>query len=236
MSVSVSDSTWRSRRSGGTTPTSARISCSSRTSSRTCGTGCLRDAVAFYRKLEGLLAGQADARSRRALGRAYEEVGDLTDKIGSIPEALAIHRKALEVRRALAPDAASDPTAKADVGRSLIAIGILLNKVGQHDQALRSYEDARSELGGLVGTGPGARRDPWRYCSELLLDRLDILPDGQASRGHGRPRAGACDRGVVRSHRIRTRWMMRASCRGATTTSEICELAEGKWPEALESL
>ena len=29
----------------------------------------LRDAVAFYRKLEGLLAGQADARSRRALGR-----------------------------------------------------------------------------------------------------------------------------------------------------------------------
>jgi serine/threonine-protein kinase len=48
----------------------------------------LRDAIEFYRKLEGLLSGQTDARSRRALARAYEEVGDLTGKIGSIPEAL----------------------------------------------------------------------------------------------------------------------------------------------------
>src|SRR5262249_6545102 len=62
----------------------------------------LHDAVEFYRKLEGLLSGQTDARSRRALARAYEEVGDLTGTIGLIPGALEAHRKALVVRRALA--------------------------------------------------------------------------------------------------------------------------------------
>jgi serine/threonine protein kinase len=115
----------------------------------------LRDAVEFYRKLEGLLSGQADARSRRALGRAYEEVGELTDKIGSIPEALAMHRKALEVRRALAREFSSEPATIAEVGRSTIAIGIFLNKLGQHDEALALHKEARALLGGLAGSWPG---------------------------------------------------------------------------------
>jgi serine/threonine-protein kinase len=115
----------------------------------------LRDAVGFYRKLEGLLSGQADVRSRRTLGRAYVEVGELTDKIGSVLEALATHRKALEVRRALAREATSDSDTKADVGRSLIAIGGLLGKVGRYEEALASYEEAHSVLRGLAGPGPG---------------------------------------------------------------------------------
>jgi serine/threonine-protein kinase len=115
----------------------------------------LRDAVAFYRKLESLLFGQADARSRRALGRAYEEVGELTAKIGSIPEALSVHGKALEVRRALAQEPSSDPATRADVGRSLIAIGLLLGKTGRHVEELALHEEARSLLAGLAGSGPG---------------------------------------------------------------------------------
>jgi len=114
----------------------------------------LHDAVQFYRKLEGLLSGQADVRSRRALGRAYEEVGELTQKIGSIPKALATHRKALEVRRKLAPEATSDPATKADVGRSLIAIGILLNNTGQDNEEIATFEEARTVLAGLAGPGP----------------------------------------------------------------------------------
>jgi tetratricopeptide (TPR) repeat protein len=114
----------------------------------------LRDAVGFYRKLEGLLAGQSDTRSRRALGRAYEEVGELNDKIGSMPEALAMHRKALDVRQTLAREAASDPTMRADVGRSLMAIGILLGRLGQLREALALVEEARSVLGELGDTGP----------------------------------------------------------------------------------
>jgi serine/threonine-protein kinase len=115
----------------------------------------LRDAVGFYHKLETLLLGQVDARSRQALGRAYEEVGELTGKIGSIAEALATHGKALEVRRTLAREATSDSASKADVGRSLIAIGTLLEKTGRTDEALAAFEEARSALLGLAGSGAG---------------------------------------------------------------------------------
>ncbi len=41
-------------------------------------TKLLRGAAEFYGKLEGLLAGQTDPASRAALGRAYNELGELT--------------------------------------------------------------------------------------------------------------------------------------------------------------
>jgi len=50
--------------------------------------------------------------------------------IGSTTEALPVHRKALEVRRGLARGPTPDASALADVGRSLIAVGILLDKTG----------------------------------------------------------------------------------------------------------
>jgi serine/threonine-protein kinase len=114
----------------------------------------LRDAVEFYRRLESLLSSQTDARSRRALARAYEEVGELTGTIGLIPEALEAHRKALEVRRALADEATSNSATGADVARSLIAVGIVLGQLGRNDEALGTFKEARSVLGALVGSGP----------------------------------------------------------------------------------
>jgi serine/threonine-protein kinase len=117
----------------------------------------LRDAVLFYKKLENLLSPQADVRSRQALGRAYEEVGELTGKIGSLPEAVEAHRKALEVRRALAGEVTYDVHLKLDLGRSLIEIGILLGKLGLYDQSLESFLEARSVLEAIVE--PGAARD-----------------------------------------------------------------------------
>jgi eukaryotic-like serine/threonine-protein kinase len=116
----------------------------------------LRDSLEFYRKMEGLLAGQADTRSRRALGRAYEEVGELTDRIGSIPEAMEAHRRSLQLRRELATERPADVAARTDVARSLSAIGILLSKISRHDEALASFEDARSELQRIAGAGPSS--------------------------------------------------------------------------------
>jgi serine/threonine-protein kinase len=123
----------------------------------------LRDAIDFYRKLEGLLADQTDPRSRWALARAYEEVGDLAGKIGSIAEALEAHRKALDARRALAREAPSEPAAGADVVRSLTAIGILLVRSGRHDEALGSYQKAHSVLGELAKTGVVQDTTPGDY-------------------------------------------------------------------------
>jgi eukaryotic-like serine/threonine-protein kinase len=62
-----------------------------------------------------------------------------------------------DVRRSLAREVASDSASKAGVGRTLIAIGILLGRMGLHDEAMTSLQEARSVLEAIVG--PGAARD-----------------------------------------------------------------------------
>ncbi len=86
----------------------------------------LRGAAAFYGKLEGLLKGQTDSKSRAALGTAYFELGTLTGKIGNKAEELAVHRKALAVRRELAEQPGADREAALAMARSLIAVGVAL--------------------------------------------------------------------------------------------------------------
>jgi eukaryotic-like serine/threonine-protein kinase len=90
----------------------------------------LKGAAGFYGKLEGLLKGQADPTSRAALGRAYFELGDLTRKIGNMAEALAVHRKALAVRRELAAQPSADGGSVLDVARSLLEVGVDLAETG----------------------------------------------------------------------------------------------------------
>ena len=142
----------------------------------------LRDAVAFYGKLEGLLSEQSDVRSRRALGLAYEEVGELTDKIGSLPGALAAHRKALQIRRVLAQEPSAEAETKADVGRSLIAVGSLLERTGQRDPALASIEEARLVLSELAASA--SVRDPALH--DLARSYFYL---GLTLRGLGKPNA-----------------------------------------------
>ena len=79
-------------------------------------TKLLRGAAGFYARLEALLRDQTDRRSRAALGRAYDDLGTLTFTIGSRPEALAVQRRALAVRREVAGSPAADLREKADVG------------------------------------------------------------------------------------------------------------------------
>ena len=68
---------------------------------------------------QGLLEGQADRRSRAALGKAYGELGELTSLIGSKQEALAIHRRACRCAR-LRPRPGPTRAKTAEVARSLI--------------------------------------------------------------------------------------------------------------------
>jgi serine/threonine-protein kinase len=116
-------------------------------------TKLLRGAAGFYSKLEGLLAGQTDRPSRAALARAYGELAELTEKIGSKPEAVAVHRKALAVRRELAADPKADAQARADVARSLIAVGWLQEQTGDVAGALALYQEAL----GVTTTDPDER-------------------------------------------------------------------------------
>ena len=82
-------------------------------------TKLLKGAADFYGRLEALLKDQTDRESRAALGKAYDELGELTGKIGDQRAALAVHRKALAVRRALASEPGADAETKLDVARSL---------------------------------------------------------------------------------------------------------------------
>ena len=66
----------------------------------------LRGAADFYGRLEKLLKGREDQESRAALGRAYEELGELTIDIGNSQQALAAFQKAVDARRTLLRGAA----------------------------------------------------------------------------------------------------------------------------------
>jgi serine/threonine-protein kinase len=122
-------------------------------------TKLLRGATDFYERLEGLLAGQADIRSRAALGQAYHDIGELTARIGSQAESLAALKRGLELRLALAAEADADAATKLKAGQSLLAVGDLQEATGEANGALESFKQARELLEPLARS----ERDRDRY-------------------------------------------------------------------------
>ena len=108
----------------------------------------LKDAAEFYQRLGGQLSGQADRGSRRALGQAYSEMAGLASKIGATDQAIAGHQQALAVRRGLAEAADADSVAKADVGGSLIDLGILFKETGRTDEGAEFVRGSSGAAGG----------------------------------------------------------------------------------------
>jgi tetratricopeptide (TPR) repeat protein len=106
-------------------------------------TKLLKEAAGFYADLEKLLAGQTDAKSRKALAAAYFQLAELTDKIGDKEEALAAHRKALALRRELAAAEGADIETWLDVARSLEKVAGLLRATGDTAGALAASEGER---------------------------------------------------------------------------------------------
>jgi serine/threonine-protein kinase len=106
-------------------------------------TNLLKEAAGFYAALEKLLAGQTDARSRKALAAGYFQLGELMFKIGDPKEALAAHRKALALRRELAAAEGADVETRLDVARSLRAAGMLLYRTHDLTGALAAVEEQR---------------------------------------------------------------------------------------------
>jgi serine/threonine protein kinase/tetratricopeptide (TPR) repeat protein len=103
----------------------------------------LKEAADFYADLEKLLAGETDLKSRQALATAYFQLGELTDKIASKREALAVHRKALALRRELAAAEGANVETRLDVARSLEKVGRLLSATGDNTGALAAVEQQR---------------------------------------------------------------------------------------------
>jgi tetratricopeptide (TPR) repeat protein len=106
-------------------------------------TKLLKEAAEFYSDLQKLLEGQTDIRSRKALAAGSFQLGQLTEKIGSKPEALATQRKALAGRRELATAPGADVETRLDLARSLWAVGDLLLDTGDKEGARRAYDEQR---------------------------------------------------------------------------------------------
>jgi serine/threonine protein kinase/tetratricopeptide (TPR) repeat protein len=116
-------------------------------------TRLLKEAAGFYADLEKLLAGQTDAKSRKALAAGYFQLAELTDKIGDRKEALALHHKALAVRRELAAAEGADVETRLDVTRSLYAVGNLLRRTDPAE-ALSAFQEVRDLAAALEVESP----------------------------------------------------------------------------------
>jgi serine/threonine-protein kinase len=136
-------------------------------------TKLLRGAADFYNRLESLLAGQTDRPSLAALAEAYDELADLTDKIGSKPEALAVRRKALAVHRELAIANGADVAARVAVARGWIAVGNLQQATADPVGALASYEEAQRLAENLLLNAETG--DPPQAVLALVHHRLGWL-------------------------------------------------------------
>jgi serine/threonine protein kinase/tetratricopeptide (TPR) repeat protein len=117
-------------------------------------TTLLKEAAGFYANLEKLLAGHTDAKSRKSLAAAYFQLGDLTNKIGDRKEALAVHHKALALRRELAAAESSDVETRLDVARSLREVGSLLVSTGDMAGALLAFQQQRDLTAALEAESP----------------------------------------------------------------------------------
>jgi tetratricopeptide (TPR) repeat protein len=101
----------------------------------------LREAARFYGKLQGMLEGQPDPSSQRALAESYALLADLTRKVGAPEESVAVQRQALALRRQLA--ARGEPGADLEVARSLLALADYLTAHGDSAEAGKAVEEAR---------------------------------------------------------------------------------------------
>jgi eukaryotic-like serine/threonine-protein kinase len=123
----------------------------------------LKSASDFYTKLSTLLGEETDVASRRELTQSNFELAELTHKVGRPEAALAAHQAVLAAREALAADSEADDGIRADVGRSLTAVAILLHWNSRTSEALVAFRRSESLLAGLAHADPAARA-ALAYC------------------------------------------------------------------------
>ena len=114
----------------------------------------LRGAQEFYQKLEHQVGKQTDLNSRLSLGRAYFDVGELTNQLGSKQESLAIHRRTLALFEELQKDHPGEPAVALEVARNNAALAIAFSSAGQKAEALAAGSRAHAILETLAEADP----------------------------------------------------------------------------------
>jgi tetratricopeptide (TPR) repeat protein len=114
----------------------------------------LESAASFYRELEGLLANETDAKSRKALADGYYQLGGLAERISDQQAALAVYQQALAIRRELAALPEPSVDARLDVATAVRAVGRLRLATGDSAGALLAFEEARDLAAALEAEAP----------------------------------------------------------------------------------
>jgi serine/threonine-protein kinase len=135
----------------------------------------LRGAADFYGKLEGLLQNQKDPQSRVALGAAYAELAKITADVGNSSAALAVHRKALAVRRELAEEPGASAERILDLARSLIDTASLERRTGDVAAATESYKEAQKRVETLEAGGKGSDASQFVLARILFARSAELL-------------------------------------------------------------
>ncbi len=114
----------------------------------------LGSSLEFYKKLQSVLNAEPGAGPRGELARAYERVGEITDRIGSKPAALEATERALELREQLARDRPGEVDALRDLANAQFKVGMLLSESGRSKAALAAFDRARTTRERLVREFP----------------------------------------------------------------------------------
>jgi serine/threonine-protein kinase len=117
----------------------------------------LKSAADFYGKLSASLGGDTALEARRALAASNFELAELTGNVGRKEDALAMHRATLAALEGLAAGPRAHTALKAEIGRRLTSIAILLEESGKADDALSTYRRSEAMLERLAGSDRAAR-------------------------------------------------------------------------------
>jgi serine/threonine-protein kinase len=147
-------------------------------------TKLLGGARDFYHKLEGLLQGHTDRESQLALGRAYYEVGRLTEHIDSLEAALEVQERAARLFEGLARESPDDAESRAGLARCLEAFVKIFATIGRSAECVAAIERARDLYRALAEADPTDlhRRGDWARA-EFVYGETVWLEQHRSSEG-----------------------------------------------------
>ncbi len=133
----------------------------------------LNSASEFYEKLGALLKDDTDLSSRRALLQANFQVAELAFKVGRKEDALNLHRRVLTGREAIVSASGQGSDTVIEWCRSLMAVGEVLQQMGETDEARKMYEQARAAIAGKDDSPPKEQKARLAFVdTEYRLGRL----------------------------------------------------------------
>ena len=119
----------------------------------------LKGASGFYTRLTKALEAKPDPRSCAALATAYFDLAELAGQAGTNADAVASHRKALELRRELASGPNPDGRAAVNAARSAYNLGLSVQFASAPGAGLPYWREAAQRLEGLEAASRLADRD-----------------------------------------------------------------------------